>query len=339
MNLEPLAPEEAVEQYLKSREHDASDCTIRNHRYRLDQFLQWAREQDPPFDNMNHLTGRKAEQFKNWRMSERDINSVTLENHLRTFRVFVRWCESVDAVEEGVSEKILIPRISDKQKTREEFVDHDTAETIIDYLCRFEYATLSHIIFHTLWHTGMRRGALHALDLDDWHSSERYLSVRHRPETDTPLKLAEDGERNISITDDTLAQALDDFIKQNRPDVEDDHGRKPLLTSQKGRLHGTSIQHHVYKATRPCFFSGECPHGREIDECEATRASGYSSCPSSYSPHPVRRGAITAHLNKDVPKEIASERMSVSVDTLEQHYDARTKEDKRQNRRQYLDGV
>jgi hypothetical protein len=28
--------------------------------------------------------------------------------------------------------------------------------------------------------------------------------------------------------------------------------------------------------------------------------------------------AITAHLNRDVPKEIASERMSVSVDTLEE---------------------
>jgi integrase len=288
---------------------------------------------------MNTLTGRKAEQFKTWRMTECDINTVTLENHLCTFRVFVRWCESADAVEEGVSDKIIVPRIAQAQKVREEFIDPETADSIIEYLCRFEYATRSHIIFHTLWHTGMRRGALHALDLDDWHPDERYLSLRHRPDTDTPLKLAEDGERNVTIADDTLAQALTDYINHHRHDVTDDHDRAPLLTSQHGRLHGTSIQHHVYKVTRPCYYSGDCPHDRIIDACDATCASGYSSCPSSRSPHPVRRGAITAHINKDVPKEIASERMSVGVNTLEQHYDARTKEDKRQNRTHYLDNI
>ncbi|WP_079980794.1 MULTISPECIES: site-specific integrase [unclassified Haloarcula] len=337
MSLEPLAPDTAVEQYLKSREQDATDSTVRNHRYRLRQFLQWAEETG--LDNMNELTGRLAERFKNWRISERDINSVTLEQHLRTFRVFVRWCESVDAVEQGTADKIIVPRVSQGEKVREEHVDNEQADAIIDYLHRFEYASRSQVLFHTLWHTGCRRGALHALDLDDWHPQDRYLAFRHRPETDTPLKLKDDGERHVTVSDDRLAQSLDDYIAENRHDVTDEHGRKPLFTTRNGRISGNSIQQHVYKVTRPCFYAGECPHNREIDDCEGTQASGYSSCPSSLSPHPVRRGAITAHLNNDIPKEIASERMSVSVDTLEEHYDARTAEEKRQNRAQYLDNL
>ena len=337
MALEPLHPQEAVEQYLASREHDASQSTIQNHRYRLKQFLDWADEQE--FENMNEMTGRKAEQFKSWRIATCDINSVTLENHLRTFRVFVRWCESVEAVEEGTANKILVPRVSQGEKVREEFVDQEAAEEIIDYLARFEWASLSHIIFHTLWHTGMRRGALHSLDVSDWNSSDGYLTLRHRPETDTPLKLKEDGERNVTVADDRLAQALDDYLARNRHDVTEEHRREPLLTSRQGRLQKSTIQRHVYKTTRPCIYTGECPHDRDPDVCEATESSKYTKCPSSLSPHPVRRGAITAHLNGNVPKEIASERMSVSVDTLEEHYDARSNEEKRLNRKGYLNNV
>ncbi|WP_276250334.1 tyrosine-type recombinase/integrase [Haloarcula rara] len=337
MSLEPLSPKDAVEQYLKSREHDATKSTIQNHRYRLKQFRLWADEEG--LDNMNDMTGRLAEVFKNWRISEGGVNSVTLEQHLRTFRVFIRWCESVDAVEEGIADKIIVPRVSKGEKVREEYIERERAEKLIDYLCRFHWASRSHIIFHILWHSGMRRGALHALDVDDWHSSEGYLSVRHRPETDTPLKLKEDGERNITVSDNRLAQALDDYIQENRFEVSGEHGRRPLLTSRKGRLHATSIQHHVYKVTRPCWFGEECPHDRDTEQCEAMMADSYSKCPSSLSPHPVRRGAITAHLNGNVPKEIASERMSVSVDTLEEHYDARTLEDRRLNRKDYLDNI
>lgn len=337
MQLEPLDPEEAVEQYLMSRQHDASKQTILNHRYRLKQFLQWCEETG--FEEMNDLTGRKAERFKNWRITECDINSMTLENHLRTFRVFVRWCEANEAVESGVADKIIIPKVTGSEKVREESVEHERAEAIIDYLSRFEYASVTHVIFHLLWHTGMRRGALYGLDKDDWHPSEGYLSVQHRPETDTPLKLGDDGERNLTIADDLLAEALNDYIAHNRHDVTDDHGRKPLLTSSQGRLHASTIQHQVYKLTRPCYYSDDCPHQRDVEDCEATEFDRYAKCPSSVSPHPVRRGAITAHLNRDVPKEIASERMSVSVDTLEEHYDARSKEEKRRNREQYLNSL
>lgn len=45
------------------------------------------------------------------------------------------------------------------------------------------------------------------------------------------------------------------------------------------------------------------------------------------------------HLNSNVSKSIASERMAVSVDTLEEHYDARSREEKRQSRQGELSNL
>lgn len=65
----------------------------------------------------------------------------------------------------------------------------------------------------------------------------------------------------------------------------------------------------------------------------------YSKCPDSVSSHPIRRSAITHHLDSDVPKAIVSERMNVSEKIIDQHYDARDKEQKRQNRQKYLNSI
>lgn len=218
-------------------------------------------------------------------------------------------------------------------------ISHERASQIIDYLCRYEWATTTQIVFYTLYHTGMRRSSLYSLDVGDWHSDEQYLSVRHRPEKGTALKLKNEGERNISITDSRLIQSLEDWIDTQRPDVTDDEGRHPLIASKQGRLHYKSISKICYKVTRPCFFAGSCPHDRIIEDCEGYTYDGYSKCPDSVSSHPIRRSAITHHLDSDVPKAIVSERMNVSEKVLDQHYDARDKEQKRQNRQQYLDGI
>lgn len=62
-----------------------------------------------------------------------------------------------------------------------------------------------------------------------------------------------------------------------------------------------------------------------------------SQCPSSRSPHGIRRGSITKHLRDGTPEEIVSDRMNVSGDVLDQHYDRRTEREKIQLRRQFID--
>jgi len=64
-----------------------------------------------------------------------------------------------------------------------------------------------------------------------------------------------------------------------------------------------------------------------------------SRCPSSISPHAIRRGAITKHLSNDVPDKVVGDRMNVSLDVLEKHYDRRGEQKKAEQRRDYLDDL
>jgi len=57
-------------------------------------------------------------------------------------------------------------------------------------------------------------------------------------------------------------------------------------------------------------------------------AGSESLCPSSVSPHAIRRGAITHHLNSDVPETAVGDRANVSLNVLENHYDQRSKRDR-----------
>ncbi|ESS12997.1 MAG: hypothetical protein A07HR60_00005 [uncultured archaeon A07HR60] len=76
------------------------------------------------------------------------------------------------------------------------------------------------------------------------------------------------------------------------------------------------------------------PTRRDPHECEARRDNDLlSQCPSNVSPHPVRRGGICHQLTHGVPKETICERADVSREVLNKHYDLRTKEEARKQRR------
>ncbi|WP_425607434.1 hypothetical protein [Halomontanus rarus] len=137
---------------------------------------------------------------------------------------------------------------------------------------------------------------------------------------------------NIS---DELCEVLDDYLKTNHPRVEDDEGRMPLIGSPYGRPHKTTLSAKMYQITRPCHHSNKCPHDRDPNNCEAVKNAMAAQCPSSVASHAVRRGSITAHRKADIPKEIASDRMDVSGEVLEKHYDGRTESERRRQRRKY----
>ncbi|ACV10299.1 integrase family protein [Halorhabdus utahensis DSM 12940] len=334
--LEPIRPVEAKEMYLRERGTDASDATIEAHDYRLGHFIRWCEVEE--IENLNDLSGRALHQYKLWRQDDGDLNQVSVKTQMDTLRVFIRFCESIDAVETDLHTSILSPTLSDGENQRDVMLDPEEAEALLDYLGRFQYASRAHTLMALLWHTGIRTGAAHALDVEDYDPEEQRLKVRHR--SGTPLKNKEEGERLVALSDE-VCRILDDWLSHERPDVVDEYGRQPLLSTSHGRAHKTTVRETVYRWTRPCQYVSECPHGRQQDSCEAVKGNRKtaSKCPSSVSPHAIRRGSITHHLSEDVPEKVVSDRMNVGQEVLDMHYDQRSEEVKVEQRRDYLEGV
>lgn len=325
-----MSPERAVERHLKERKPEVSASTLQNNRYALKRFVEWADEAG--LDDISELDGFHIHDFKIHRREEDGVNETTLRNNLSALRVFVSWLEAMEVIDGDLSDKMQIPNPDDE--ARDEKIEADTAEAILDYQAKFEYGTMRHALFALLWDTGFRLGTVRALDLDDYHSDERYVEVVHRPDEATPLKNKSEAEREVNLHG-WVCEVLDDYIQFNRHDVTDDYGREPLLTTRYGRPAGTNLRQNINALTRPCQYSGECPHDRDQSECPASTTYQQSQqCPSSIPPHAVRRSAITAWLNEGHAKELLSGRMNVGTKTLEKHYDARSESEKRELRRE-----
>ncbi|RQG91792.1 tyrosine-type recombinase/integrase [Natrarchaeobius chitinivorans] len=336
MNLEPIDPETAVELYIAEREADTAASTIRSHRARLSHFVRWCDERD--IENLNELTGRTLHEYRLWRRNDGDLAKTSLKCQMDTLRVFIRFLGTVDGVHPNLHEKVRSPDLHPGEDVREVMLDSEQAKAVLEYLERYEYASLPHVTLALLWHTMMRLGAARTLDLKDYSPEDQCLAVEHRPETGTPIKKGSQGERLVALSGE-LCMLLDDWLRDQRPDVTDEHGREPLLATSHGRVCKTTIRRYCYQYTRPCAISRECPHDRDPETCEATNSGQFSKCPSNVSPHAIRRGSITHHLNSDVPETAVGDRANVSQKVLEMHYDQRTEKEKMEQRREYLGNI
>ena len=326
-DLEPLEPERGVELYLRQRQDDAADSTIRAHRGRLKHFIRWCDQED--ISNLNQLTGRRLYEYRLWRKEDGDLNTTSVRTQLSTLRAFVKFLETIDAVPDNLHKDISIPALKDGEGVRDVMLDGDRAEEILSYLSRFEYASRRHVILDILWKTGMRTGALHSLDVEDVDREKMALHVRHRPESGTSLKNGNRGERMVATSEKTM-QLIEDWIAHNRPDVSDDYDRNPLMSTESGRLTKGSVRKSVYRVTRPCAIN---------DDCCGKKGEFPSKCPASHSPHALRRGSITYHLKQDVPKQVVSDRTNVSPDVLDEHYNEMTHEEQMEQRREHLPDI
>jgi len=318
--------------YLQDRQGELARQTLQSHKYRIERFLEWCEHEG--ITNMNNVGGRDIQQFKLDRSEE--VNTTTLKSNLDTVRVWIRFCEDISAVRDGVSESIRSPTLNGSKKTQD-IIRETKATEILAHLSKYEYATIEHVCFRLLWETGMRAGALRGIDRDDVHLDEEYIEVQHRPDTGTPLKNKSKGERAIAISTRTC-NILRDYIDDRRRDKTGEHGsREPLLTTRKGRPTVNTIRTYTYRVTRPCMHGRDCPHDRDPDDCEAVESRMTASkCPDSVGTHALRRGAITHYLNSDVPAEIVSDRLNVQKRTLSEVYDYRDERDKMELRRDHL---
>ena len=126
--LQPIAPKEAVESYLQSR-NDVSQSTKKNYRHRLKVFLEWCN--DNGIDNLNDLTGRDWYEFRLWCAEQ--VSKVTLQRQLGTVRQFLAFCENIEAVPNDISEKMELPDVGVNDEVNETSLTPKEAEAILDY--------------------------------------------------------------------------------------------------------------------------------------------------------------------------------------------------------------
>lgn len=329
-------PRTALDLYLDTRRDEVSEHTLKAHRYRLQHFVRWCEQRGN--HEMEELDGKDLHEFRLWRREDGDLNTVSLHTQLSTLRVFLKFCASIEIVEEGLYDKLVIPSLDDGQDQRESILPPEHAEDMLDYLKSYEYASFDHVLMLLLWRTGMRVGAAQSLDVEDYDREHARLHLKHRPQGGTSLKLGENGERIVTLKSSTCV-VINDWLDNRRPDVTDEHGREPFFALETTRPSKSTLRRHVHRNTQPCTWTSECPHDTTMDECPAVGLAEDSSCPSSVPPHDIRRGAITHWLSEDVPKKVVSDRMNVNEKALDLHYDQRSEESRAEQRRQYLDDI
>lgn len=329
-NSNEVSPGDGLEMYLDGRQSELAENSLRAYRIRIRTFVEWCRENG--IDSLNDVHGIHIHEWK----AGMQVGNATTANRLQAVRRFLRWGAQLGIADPELWDKIDVPTGNGAKTVH---LDTDTAGSVLTFLDRFEYASKTHVVMLLLWRTGVRLGSLRALDVGDYNREENCLEVRHRPESDTPLKNGEAGERSIALSDGTC-RVLDDYLTANRDDVTDGFGRVPFITTRNGRISESALQDTAYAATRPCYYGSDCPEGRDPAECAAAsnRDVAYQ-CPDSVSPHPIRRGSITHHLRNDVPKLAVSDRCDVSPKVLDRHYNQLTEREKMEQRRGYLDDL
>jgi len=331
-DLQRLDPGTALQIYLDQRQDEVSRQTLQSHRYRLEPFVEWCEEQG--ITSMSDLSGMDLHEFRIYRREEDGLKTVSLQGQLSTLRQFLRVAASVDAVPENLHEKVLLPTVSKSEQANEEMLTKARADAALEYLYQYHYASRRHVELLILWRTSMRRGGLRALDLGDFDREASVLEIRHRP-PETPLKNGEWSNRDVFLIDD-VAEVLQDYINGPRKEKKDDQGRYPLFTTRNGRVALGTIKQDMYQVTRPCMYGVECPHDREPDTCEAVETRKASKCPSSRSPHTIRTGSVTAHLDDGSPKSFLGDRVDMTEKTMEDHYDQAGERERMLRRRDYI---
>lgn len=346
-NLHPTEPREAFGLWLTNNQ-DKSDSTLQSYEYRVEPFLEYLDREG--ITDLTEVSTRTVTEFQIERKADGDLDKQSQNNQFGTLKRFLAFAANMNAVSRDIVDAIDVPSLTKSDRVNTEKLVTERAETIIEDLETYRYASRDHVLFLLMWRTTMRLGALRSLDLEDLYLTDEdlervradlaseypehvveeilgdvdvpFLWPHHRPESDTPLKNGEGGERVINLAP-WVGDVVGDYINVNRDNVEDDYGRRPLFSSKKGtgRLAKTTMRNWTYLLTQPCEFGSECPHNRDPEECEAREHGQGSKCPSSRSPHKLRTGSITWHRDQGWPISELADKANTSKQLIESVYD------------------
>lgn len=331
---EVRAPAEAREKFIEDLVTEGkSEGTIRAYSSILDFFVTFCDLRG--IDDLEELNGNHLRKWKHWRRSRGNdlddnerLSPKTLKDDMYMTRAFIRWVAQMGVLPYRMVESVRIPETETEDEVRFEHLDKEVAERIIEYFEAAAPGSLHHALMLLGWHTAMRLCSIHSIDLRDIDDEEYSIKLRHRPDTGTVLKDGTESEHKVAIAPEVM-EVLERYIEYHRPDVEDEHGREPLFASNQGRRSKSNLREYVYEATQPCQIGMECPHEKDPRACDAAiRRNDASKCPSSVSPHAIRKGAITNWCDEDVPRRKISGRADVTRDVIEKHYDQRSETDR-----------
>jgi site-specific recombinase XerD len=327
-DLEPLTPTEGVDRYLAHREGYVRDATLETYEYSLAEFVGWCEENG--IEYLDELSGRDLDDYE--RAQRQGVAQTTVKNRLKDLRMAVRYWDRIETVATGLAEAVPVRYPDKRAEVSDETLHWEEAAPLLEWWGRPGHAgSRTHALLEFAWNTAARVGGIRALDRRDYDSETGVVWFRHRAGTGTPLKNGRDGERVVSLSE-RVVDALDRYLEEYRTDVRDDAGRSPLFTSEWGRPAVSTYRQWVYRLTQPCAY-GACPHQRDPETCEATERQHESKCPSSRSPHPVRKGSISWHLANRVPISVVETRCDASREVIRRHYDMRSPVDRALDRR------
>lgn len=333
-----LSPGEAFHRYVDWRRTEVTAGSAETYHYRLKLWAEWC--EDEGIESVSEFSGWTFERFESARSGAR-LAASTLHNEMETLKSHVEYLKRIEAVDDGLSKKVNVPKVPEDERSRDTMLTTDSAVALLRYYrssdVSGDYGTRFHALLELAWHSGARLGAIRGLDLRDYDSGNECVEFVHRPETDTPLKNKKNGERVVGLRR-PVCDAIDTYIRHHRWDGHDEHGRQPLfVTIQKRRASPAAIRAWAYQATFPCVY-GPCPHGHDPRDCEFRSHSKASRCPSSRAPHHIRTGSITFHRDRGFPRDETRERVDASEDVIDEYYDkANAVERMELRRRQYVD--
>jgi|APHM01.1.fsa_nt_gi Site-specific recombinase XerD len=322
------SPSDAAEDFLEYKSYP--DSSRRGYESSINKyFVKWCGNISE-ITYMSDLDREHIRRYRKWRKETAptkvdELSPSSINTQMKRLRVFLKYCENTKKISKGLS-KIINTSLDDDDEVRDEWIEPDKAEAVLDHLAKYSYASGEHVVCRILWYTGMRIGSVQSIDVTDIQSVEGTdaIHLEHRPDEGTRLKNGTDGERYVLITEETR-QVLDDYIENNRHDVTDEYGREPLLTSSNGRAVRSTLRSYVYKCTQPCMVGRDCPVGKDPENCDAAGVNSQAhDCPGAYSTHPFRKGHITKLLQDGRSTDVISARCDVSPKMIDKHYDMRS---------------
>ena len=313
-----LSVAEAVDLYIRRKRADWNGETERTYRRDLGLFEEYAEEEH--IDTLDDLSRWAVGGFTDY-LLDQDFARVTVASRQKTAKTWLKYLEGQGLLPLGYHLAIETLKLTDDEETSDAQLAPEDARTLLSfYRGSAEWrGTRRHAVFELIWHVGCRTKGVIALDLDDYEPESGDLKFRNRPETGTRLKRGKLHERNVTLSE-TPQEILDLYIARERSDIRDEHGRKPLFPTRQGRPVRGTIRGWMYQATQPCM-AVECPHGKRRPNCEFVPRDSASRCPSTRSPHPIRRGSITWQRNLGFDAETVASRAAATPEVIRRYYD------------------